>query len=41
MPLGQGLTIHLKKVFIGKGEKKLLMFWQFFPFLIKVMSKLS
>ena len=37
MPLGQCLIIYLKKVFMGK--KKQLMFWQFFPFHIKDVSK--
>ena len=34
---GQCLIIYLKKVFMGK--KKQLMFWQFFPFHIKDVSK--
>ena len=32
MPLGQGLIIHLKKIFMGK-EKKNLSFDNFFHFL--------
>ena len=37
MPLGQCLIIYLKKVVMGK--KKQLMFWQFFPFHTKDVSK--
>ena len=32
--------IHLKKVFMKKEKKKQLIFWQFFPFPIKIVSKL-
>ena len=40
MSLGHLLIIQLNKVFIGE-KKKQLMFWQFFSFPIKVISKLS